>query len=104
MLGSTNLGGGEHRIINQVPFESDARPEERRPPALRLAGLREEGLGPPPSSIESEENKKRARRGTLFIQEASAAAISHRLDSDRFEPLYAYRTGDNAPLNQAYDR
>lgn len=28
---------------------------------------------------------------TLFIQEASIAAISHRLDSDRFEPLYAYR-------------
>lgn len=38
--------------------------------------------------------KKRKRRKkyerTLFIQEASIAAISHRLDSDRFEPLYAY--------------
>lgn len=35
------------------------------------------------------ENGKKYER-TLFIQEASIAAISHRLDSDRFEPLYAY--------------
>lgn len=41
--------------------------------------------------------KKGARRGTLFIQEASAAAISHRLDSDRFEPLYAYRLWRQCP-------
>lgn len=35
--------------------------------------------------------KNACRRGTLFIQKASIPAISHRLDSDRFEPLYAYR-------------
>lgn len=44
-----------------------------------------------PADREGNKKEKGARRGTLFIQEASAAAISHRLDSDRFEPLYAYR-------------
>lgn len=46
---------------------------------------------------EEEKDEKGARRGTLFIQEASAAAISHRLDSDRFEPLYAYRRRRQCP-------
>ena len=54
-------------------------------------------LGSKEKEGKKREKGARARRGTLFIQEASAAAISHRLDSDRFEPLYAYRSSETMP-------
>jgi len=58
-----------------------------------LSGMASDGLDREINNKgKNEGHKARMCHGTLFVREVSIALTSHRLDSDRFEPLYAYRS------------